>query len=573
MKNILKMLKNYKKEAILGPLFKLFEAAFELCIPLIVASLIDDGIKLNDHQHVLVMSILLMVFPLIGLIFSIIAQYYSAYAAVHVATNLRKDLFNKIQSLSYSEYDTIGYSSLITTMTSDVNQVQTGVNLMLRLLLRSPIIVFGATIMAFFVDGQLGLIFLGVTIVLFFIVFFIMRITIPLYTKVQGKLDHVLKSTRENLSGVRVIRAFNHEEEEIQQFHEYNEDLTQTQTKVGKISALLNPLTYVIINVAIILLIYFGAIKVHHGNLTQGMVIALYNYMSLILVELIKFANLLITLNKSVASANRINDIMIKESSLQFKEEVKPCPIEGEVVFDNVSLKYQHASKEALSNISFVALKGDVIGIIGATGSGKTSLVNLIPHFYDVSQGSVYVEGKELASYDMYEIRNKIAIVPQKAVLFQGTIKENLLWGKKDATDEEILQAIELASAQEVIANKEDGINSLVSQEGKNFSGGQRQRLTLARAFIRKPNILILDDSTSALDFATDAKIRHSLKSLTYQPTIFIVSQRTSSIKNADKIIVLDKGKMVGIGTHDELLKNCETYREIHYSQIKKEDR
>mgnify|MGYP002556959462 CR=1 FL=1 len=572
MKNILKMLKNYKKEAILGPLFKLFEAIFELCIPLIVASLIDNGLKINDSQHVLKMSILLIVFPLIGLIFSIIAQYYSAFAAVHVATNLRHDLFTKIQSLSYSEYDIIGSSSLITTMTSDVNQVQTGVNLMLRLLLRSPIVVLGATIMAFLVDGVSGFIFLLVTILLSVIVFFIMRITIPLYSKVQGKLDKILKSTRENLSGVRVIRAFNHEKKEVQEFQELNDDLTKTQTKVGKISALLNPLTFVIINAAIIVLIYIGAIKVNYGSLTQGKVIALYNYMSLILVELIKFANLLITLNKSVACANRINEIMMKESSLKFQES-SFSSLKDEVVFENVSLTYPFASKEALNDISFKATKGEMIGIIGATGSGKTSLIHLIPHFYDVSAGNVYVEGKNVASYDVDELRNKIAIVPQKAVLFKGTIKENLLWGNKNASDEEIINALELACATEIIENKENGINSLVTQEGKNFSGGQRQRLTLARALLRKSNILILDDSTSALDFATDAKIRQSLKNLPYRPTIFIVSQRTSSIRNADKIIVLDKGKMVGIGTHDELIQNCETYREIHFSQTTKEAR
>ena len=572
MKNIIKLLKNYKKEAILGPLFKLIEAIFELCIPLIIASLIDNGIKVNDSNHILIMSILLIVFPLIGLIFSITAQYFSAYAAINVATNLRSDLFKKIQSLSYSEYDTLGYSKLITTMTSDVNQVQTGINLMLRLLLRSPIVVVGASIMALFVNVYAGLIFLGVTILLSIVVFLVMKITIPLYVKVQGKLDKILKRSRENLSGVRVIRAFNHQDEEIRDFIKENNDLKTNQVHVGKISALLNPLTYIIINGAIIILIHFGAIQVNMGNLTQGEVIALYNYMSLILVELIKFANLLITMNKSVACATRIDEIMNLNSSLLQNNNEKENN-DGFVVFDNVSLKYKNASKESLKNISFIAKKGEVIGIIGSTGSGKTTLVNLIPHFYDASKGIVYVDGKDVLSYNIDELRNKIGIVPQKASLFKGTIKENIAWGKNDASDDEIIEALKLAQAYEIVMSKEDGINSLVAQEGKNFSGGQKQRLTLARALVRKPSILILDDSTSALDFATDAKVRLALKSLDYNPTIFIVSQRTSSIKHADQIIVLENGNMVGIGTHEELLNSCDIYAEIHNSQIKKEDK
>lgn len=566
MKLILKMLKNYKKEAFLGPLFKLIEAIFELCIPLFIASLIDEGIKNNNVNQVIQSSIFLVVFPLFGLIFSITAQYFSAYGAVHVAKDLREKLFKHIQELSYSEYDSMGYSFLITTMTSDINQVQTGINLLLRLLLRSPIVVFGATIMAFLIDVNEALIFILVTILLFIIVFIIMKITLPLYLKVQAKVDNVLKSTRENLSGVRVVRAFNRENEEFSEFKKLNQDLFASQVKVGNISALLNPLTYVIINGAIILLIYVGAIKVDHGILTQGKVIALYNYMSLILVELIKFANLLITLNKAVASANRLNNVMEKTSTLM-KNDNKNINNEGEVVFHNVSLSYQNASSPALKDISFVAKKGEIIGIIGATGSGKTSLVNLIPHFYDATKGIVYVEGKDVKSYPLEELRNKIAIVPQKATLVKGTIKENIKWGKKDASDEEIINALDLACALEVVNSKEKGIDSEVSQNGKNFSGGQRQRLTLARAFVKKAPILILDDASSALDFNTEANIKENLRKLPYKPTIFIVSQRVSSLISADKIIVLDKGNLVGIGSHEYLLENCEVYKEIYASQ------
>ena len=572
MRSILKLLKNYKKEAILGPLFKLFEAIFELCIPLIISSLVDNGIKVNNSNHIIIMLILLIVFPAIGLIFSITAQYFSAYAAVNAATNLKSTLFKKIQSLSYSEYDTIGSSALITKMTSDVNQVQTGINLMLRLLLRSPIVVFGATIMALFVDIQLGLLFLLITILLFIIIFVIMKLSIPLYGKVQKKLDSILKQTRENLSGVRVIRAFNCQQKEQNLFKIENQDLTSLQSHVGKISALLNPLTFVLINFAIIALIYFGAIKVNVGDLSQGKVIALYNYMSLILVELIKFANLLITINKAIASSKRIDEILNKTSSLTFNQN-QTTNYSGEIVFDHVSLTYHNASKKALNDISFKILKNETVGIIGSTGSGKTSLINLIPHFYDATEGCVYVKGKDVKSYNMNQLRELIGIVPQKAVLFKGSIKDNLLWGNLNASDDEILQAIDLANATEVVFSKEDGMNSFVAQEGKNFSGGQKQRLTLARALIKKPEILILDDSTSALDFATDAKIRQALKQLDFHPITIIVSQRTSSIKHADKILVLDNGNLVGIGTHEELLKNCKTYQEIHYSQIKKEEK
>lgn len=571
MKNILKMLKQYKKESILGPLFKLFEAIFELFIPILIASLIDIGIKQNNHTYIIVISILLIVFPLIGLLFSIIAQYYSAYAAINIATNLRKNLFNKIQSLSYSEYDNLGFSSLINVMTSDVNQVQTGINLLLRLLLRSPIVVFGATIMALFINIKAGLIFLFVTCVLFLVVFLITKITVPLYKNVQIKQDNLLKHTRENLNGIRVIRAFNKQEDEVKEFNVLNKNHTKSQLHVGKIASLLNPFTYLIINGAIVLLIYFGALKVNVGDLSQGEVIALYNYMSIILVELIKFANLLITLNKSIACANRIDNIMKKESSLKFKDD-KTINKSGYVVFDNVSLTYQNSAKESLKDISFSVNKGETIGIIGSTGSGKTSLINLLAHFYDTSEGNIYINGTNIANLDIFSLREMISIVPQKAVLFKGTIKENLLWGNKNAKDEEMIDALNLAMAKEFVWNKEKGLDSEVSQDGKNFSGGQRQRLTIARALLKKAPILILDDSTSALDYKTEASFRQNLKKLSYNPIVFIISQRVSTVAHADKIIVLDKGEMVGYGNHQQLLNNCKIYQEIYNSQVKKED-
>ena len=562
MKNILKMLKQYKKESILGPLFKLFEAIFELFIPILIASLIDIGIKQNNHTYIIVISILLIVFPLIGLLFSIIAQYYSAYAAINIATNLRKNLFNKIQSLSYSEYDNLGFSSLINVMTSDVNQVQTGINLLLRLLLRSPIVVFGATIMALFINIKAGLIFLFVTCVLFLVVFLITKITVPLY---------------KNVNGIRVIRAFNKQEDEVKEFNVLNKNHTKSQLHVGKIASLLNPFTYLIINGAIVLLIYFGALKVNVGDLSQGEVIALYNYMSIILVELIKFANLLITLNKSIACANRIDNIMKKvmleekDIEVKFKDD-KTINKSGYVVFDNVSLTYQNSAKESLKDISFSVNKGETIGIIGSTGSGKTSLINLLAHFYDTSEGNIYINGTNIANLDIFSLREMISIVPQKAVLFKGTIKENLLWGNKNAKDEEMIDALNLAMAKEFVLNKEKGLDSEVSQDGKNFSGGQRQRLTIARALLKKAPILILDDSTSALDYKTEASFRQNLKKLSYNPIVFIISQRVSTVAHADKIIVLDKGEMVGYGNHQQLLNNCKIYQEIYNSQVKKED-
>lgn len=571
MKYIFKLIKKYKIQAILSPLFKLVEAAFELCIPLVIASLVDNGIKLGDTNHIIKMSILLVVLPFLGLLFSITAQYFAAVVAMNTSKNMRHDLFDKIQSLSYTEYDRLGTSKLITILTSDVNQVQTGVNLALRLLLRSPIVVLGSTIMALFVSVKLGLIFLIVTAILSIVIYIIMKTTIPMYSKVQTDLDKVLKSSRENLTGVRVIRSFNNQAKEEEQFNNIVTNLTSSQIKVGKISALLNPITYVLINIAIICLLYFGGIEVNIGNLTQGKVIALYNYMSLFLVELIKFANLLITINKSIASSKRINQIINMDSSLQSNNN-DATNNNGIVVFDNVTFFYKDASLASLKNISFTAKKGETIGIIGSTGSGKTSLINLIGHFYDTTNGTVYVDGKDVKSYDNEVLRNKIGYVLQKAVLFKGTIKSNLLWGNKNASDEDIYNAVKIAQVDEILKTKEKGINSKVENNGKNFSGGQRQRITIARALVKKPEILILDDATSALDYATDAKIRKALHDIDYEMTTFIVSQRTTSIKHANKIIVLENGEMVGIGTHDELLKNCPTYQEIHATCVNMEE-
>lgn len=572
MKYIFEMIKGYKKQAALAPIFKLIEAAFELCIPLVIASLVDDGIKAGDTNHIILMSALLVILPLMGLLFSITAQYFAATVAINMAKNMRHNLFDKIQSLSYSEYDKLGTSKLITTLTSDINQVQTGVNLALRLLLRSPIVVLGSTIMAFFVSVKLGLIFLIVTIILSIVIYIIMKMTIPMYGNVQSELDNVLKSSRENLTGVRVIRSFNNQEREEKQFNTYTDNLTRKQLKVGKISALLNPITYMLINVAIMFLLYFGGKEVNIGSLTQGKVIATYNYMSLFLVELIKFANLLITINKALASNKRLTEIVYMKSSLKFNNN-QNINNDGIVVFDNVSLIYQTGAKESLKNISFTVKKGETVGIIGSTGSGKTSLVNLIGHFYDATEGTVYVDGKDVKSYDMLELRDKIGYVLQKAVLFKGTVRDNLLWGNSNATAEDIDDAIKIAQVDEILAKKEKGLDSEVTNDGKNFSGGQRQRLTIARALVKKPEILILDDSTSALDYATDAKIRKALHNIKYEMTTFIVSQRTTSIKNADKIIVLEQGEIVGMGTHEELLETCPTYQEIHATCVNREDK
>ena len=571
MKSLLKYLKDYKKETVLAPFFKMLEALFELFVPLVMAAIIDTGIAGNDKPYIFQMSGILIALGLIGLVCSITAQYFSAKAACGCAAKLKNALFEKMQAMTFTEMDHVGASTMINRMTTDVNQVQTGINMVLRLFLRSPFIVFGAMIMAFTVNAKAALVFVVVIPVLSVIVFGIMLVTIPLYKNVQGQLDNVLEKTRENLAGIRVIRAFGKEEEEIREFEARNNALTRFQQYVGKISALMNPVTYVVINIAIAVLIYVGAIQVNVGILTQGAVVALYNYMSQILVELIKLANLIITMTKSAASVQRIETIFKVSKG---KKEIEILPegnTEAKVVFDHVTLAYENAGENTLTDIDFIVNSGDTIGIIGGTGSGKTSLVHLIPGFYPVTQGAVYVDGKNVKSYEEGELRDKIAIVMQKAVLFKGTIRENMLWGNENATDEEIIQAIETAQGKDILEKKENGLDEEIEQGGRNLSGGQKQRLCIARALVRKPEILILDDSASALDYATDAALRKSLKNLSYHPTTFIVSQRTSSIMHADKIIVLDDGHMVGIGTHEELLQTSSVYKEIYDSQFKKE--
>lgn len=565
-------LKEYKKESILGPLFKLLEALFELFIPLVVAAIIDKGIGEENIGIIIPMFIVMVILGLIGLICSVTAQYFSAKAAVGFSKNIRSSLFNKLQSLSYSEIDDLGTSKMITVITNDVNQVQNGVNLTLRLLLRSPFIVFGSMIMALFISPKSALIFIGIICCLSIIVFFIMLITMPMYKKVQENVDVVLRKTRENLSGVRVIRAFSREKEEVEEFDTMNNALNKKQNFVGMISGLMNPLTYSIINIGIIILLQFGAIRVNEGLLTQGEVIALYNYMSQILVELIKFANLIITLSKSIACGKRISNILEMESSLDhLPEDIKKTS--SFIEFNNVCLEYKKSKADSLTNITFKVNKGETIGIIGGTGSGKTSLINLLPHFYDSTEGNVLINGKDVKSYNDYALRNMIGIVPQKAVLFKGTIRSNLLWGNENATDEELMEAVMLSESLDVVNKKENKLDEIVEQNGRNYSGGQKQRLTIARALVKKPEILIFDDSSSALDYQTDANLRKNLQNLDYNPTIFIVSQRTSSIKHADKIIVLEDGLMVGMGKHEELLLSCDVYKEIHYSQYKKENK
>lgn len=567
MKKLLVYLKDYIKESILGPLFKLLEALFELFVPLVIAAIIDTGIENGDTGYIIKMCLVLVLLGFVGLAFSITAQYFAAKASVGFVSKIRHVLFGHIQSLSYSELDQIGTSTLITRMTSDMNQVQNGMNLALRLLLRSPFVVFGAMIMAFTIDVPSAMIFVYVTIVLLIVVFGIMLGSIPLYKKVQQKLDAVMTVTRENLTGVRVIRAFCKEDEETDDFINKNNELTASQKFVGKISALMNPVTYVIINLAIIWLIHTGAMRVEAGILTQGAVVALYNYMSQILVELIKLANLIINITKSIACGNRIQAVLDIKPDL---ESGSSSCNEGSVEFDHVNLRYKNAGADSLSDITFTAAKGETIGIIGGTGSGKSSLVNLIPRFYDAASGEVKVGGVNVKDMDVEQLREKIGVVPQKAVLFHGTIRENMQWGVTDASDDEIMEAIETAQGLDVIKAK-GGLDCEIEQGGKNLSGGQRQRLTIARALVKKPEILILDDSASALDFATDAALRKSLRELDYHPTVFIVSQRTSSIQHADRIIVLDDGAAVGIGTHDELMKSCSVYQEIYNSQFKKE--
>ncbi len=572
MKKLLIYLRDYKKECVLAPLFKMLEASFELIVPLVMAVIIDSGIAKSDKGLVVRMCGVLILLGIIGLITSITAQYFAAKAAVGFATNLRHALFKHLQSLSFTEIDTLGTSTMITRMTSDVNQAQTGVNMVLRLFLRSPFVVFGAMIMAFTIDVKSALIFVVAIILLSIVVFGIMLINIPMLKDVQKKLDTVLNITRENLSGVRVIRAFCKEEEEIERFTRKNEELTAKQQKSGSFSALMNPLTYVIINLAILYLIWTGALQVHAGVLTKGQVVSLYNYMSQILVELIKLANLIITVNKSVACANRIQDVFEIKTSMQYKESLNEnmkADNSNAVEFKHVALTYSGAGDESLTDIDFTVRKGETVGIIGGTGSGKSSLVNMIPRFYDATKGEVLIDGINVKDYPREVLMKKVGIVLQKAVLFKGTIESNIRWGKKDATNEDIAKAVEIAQATDVV-NAKGGTDAVIAQGGKNLSGGQRQRMTIARALVKKPDILILDDSASALDMATDARLRKSIKELDYNPTVFIVSQRTAAIQNADKIIVLDDGKIVGMGTHDELIKNCEIYSEIYYSQYRK---
>ena len=583
MKKLLVFLNNYKKECILAPLFKMLEASFELIIPLVVSAIIDVGIAKGDGHYIVRMCFIMVALGLLGLVSSVTAQYFAAKAAAGFGTKVRHALFAHIQSFSFSEIDKAGTATLITRMTSDINQVQSGVNMVLRLFLRSPFIVLGAMVMAFTIDGKSALIFVVTIPLLSLVVFGVMAASIPLYRKVQERLDRVLGITRENLTGARVIRAFHKEEEEKNRFEEGLENLTAMQTHVGKISAFLNPVTYVIINAATIVLLYTGAVQVDVGNLTQGEVVALVNYMSQILVELIKLANLIITITKAVACANRVSSVLDMESTMPvdasayFREGEQKSPSlekpdDGNIMvqFEHVGLTYQEAGAESLSDIDFSVKKGETVGVIGGTGSGKTSLVHLIPRFYDATRGKVLVAGRDVREYSLEELRQKVGIVMQKSVLFAGTIRENLRWGKADAADEELYEALQTAQAREVVEGKAGKLDAPVEQGGKNFSGGQRQRLTIARALVRKPEILILDDSASALDYATDARLRLAIRGMKEKPTVFIVSQRTSSIQHADKIIVLDDGEIAGMGTHEKLLCDCAVYREIYDSQYKK---
>lgn len=576
MKKLLVYLRDYKKETVLAPLFKMLEATFELFVPLVMAAIIDRGIGGGNAAYVWRMGGLLVALGVIGLVCSITAQYYAAKAAVGFSTKLKHALFAHIQSLSFTEIDTLGTSTMITRMTSDVNQAQNGVNMVLRLFLRSPFIVFGAMIMAFTIDVKAAFIFVVTIPLLSAVVFGIMMLTMPLYKKVQAGLDSVLGATRENLTGVRVIRAFNKEQEEIDSFEEKNNALAHMQLFVGKLSALTNPVTYIIINAATILLLYTGAVRVNEGTITQGEVVALVNYMSQILVELVKLANLIITITKALACANRIQNVFEIQSGMEWEKRVSgdTAEVSAEVYaveFEHVHLAYAGAGAESLSDIDFRVKKGETVGIIGGTGSGKSSLVHMIPRFYDATRGFVKVDGRDVREYSMEELRHKIGMVPQKAVLFQGTIKENLLWGKEDATEEELWQAVETAQAKEFVEQKDGKLEFYIAQAGRNLSGGQRQRLTIARALVGQPEILILDDSASALDYATDAALRQAIGRMEGDTTVFIVSQRASSIRYADQIIVLDDGEMADIGTHEELLGRCSVYQEIYYSQYPKE--
>ena len=574
MKKLLYFMKDYKKESVLAPLFKMLEAFFELFVPLVVASIIDDGIVPKDSGHIIRMCLLLLVLAAVGLTCSITAQYFAAKSAVGAATGIRYELFTHIQTLGYEEMDMVGTSTLITRMTSDINQVQNGINLVLRLFLRSPFIVFGAMIMAFTIDMKAAMIFVVAIILLSIVVFGVMFITKPLYKKVQSGLDTILGTTRENLTGVRVIRAFHQEQAEYNKFLAENEELTSLQKFAGKISGLTNPLTFIIINFAILVLIHTGAVRVSLGTLSQGQVVALYNYMSQILVELIKLANLIISVTKAMACFNRIQDVFHIEPSM--KEGTKTVAAAGNttpaVEFKNVSFTYAGGGDHAVENISFKAMPGQTIGIIGGTGSGKSTLVNLIPRFYDVSEGEVDIAGKNIQDYTYGFLRNTISVVPQKAQLFAGTIRDNLTFGCPDATEEQIEEALAISQAKEFVDTKEGRLDAKIEQGGKNLSGGQRQRLTLARALVPQSDILIMDDSASALDYATDARLRKAFQDMKRKPTVFIVSQRTSSIQNADMILVLDDGKIAGQGTHEQLLKSCNIYREIYETKFKKEE-
>ena len=576
MKRLMMYLKDYKKESILAPLFKLLEAFFELMVPLVMANIIDYGISNRNMGYIGKMGLVLLLLGVVGLASSITAQFFAAKAAVGVSTKLRQALFDHIEDLSFTDIDKAGTSTMITRMTSDVNQVQSGVNMTLRLFLRSPIIVFGAMIMAFTIDVKCALIFVVAIPLLSIVVFGIILSTIPMYKKVQAKLDQVLGITRENLTGVRVIRAFHQEAKEEERFRENNEALSAQQIFVGKISACMNPVTYVIVNAAIVALIYTGAVQVNIGNLSQGEVVAIINYMNQILVELVKLANLIVTMTKALACAERVASVF--EIGADATEDEKKAVLDNSIAakvdgkapflnFNHVSLTYQGAGAPTLQDMNFTVNRGDTVGIIGGTGSGKTSLVNLIPGFYPATEGEILLEGRDIKTMSDEELRGRIGVVPQKAVLFKGTIRSNLAWGKPDVTEEEMWKALELAQAAEVVEGKDGKLDAVVAQNGKNFSGGQRQRLTIARALVRNPEILILDDSASALDYATDAKLRAALRTLENKTTTFIVSQRASTIRHADKIIVLDDGEMAGVGTHEELLKNCTVYQEIYYSQ------
>ena len=571
MKKLLRYLKYYKVESILGPLFKLLEASFELIVPLVIASMIDVGIAGGDKDHIIKMCIVLLILCAVGFASAVTAQFFAAKASAGFAAKVKRALFDNIQKLSYADIDKVGTSAMITRMTSDVNQVQQGVNLTIRLLLRSPFVVFGAMVMAFTISPRLSVIFLITIILLFIVVAAIMKWSIPMYGKIQKGLDGLLGLTRENHTGVRVIRAFNLQEKEKENFEEKNELQMKLQSFVGNVTALMNPVTYAILNLSVAFLIYRGAIVVNRGDLSQGDVVALYNYMAQILVELIKFANLILTVTKAIASGNRVQEMIDMKSSMEDGSVTEFKETKDHIVFTDASMRYSGDIEDSLYPFSLTIKRGERVGIIGGTGSGKTTLINMIPRFYDTRSGSVVIDGINVKDYRMEALRERVGIVPQKAVLFSGTIRDNIIWGKNDATDEEIYKALEIAQAKEIVDGKENGLDTKVAQGGKNFSGGQKQRLTIARALVRKPEILILDDSASALDYLTDKRLREAIAGMDDAPTTIIVSQRTASVQNCDKIVVLDDGHVVGIGNHDNLLKYCETYREIYESQYKKE--